>query len=121
MAGEWLTLPEAARQLGVSARTVRRWIHDGKLHAELRPGPYGQQYLVPLQALPAARMLRSTQLPQPPVAAGLDALRHELLEELRRQEERQRELLEELVEEVVRLRGDVQQLTARLTGEGVAE
>ena len=41
---------------------MRRWIHDGKLRAELRPGPYGQQYLVPtgeLSALQVALQLRS--------------------------------------------------------------
>lgn len=59
--GQWLTLSEAARRLGLSPRTVRRWIHDGKLRAELRPGPYGQQYLVPIDAMDAAQVVRDVE------------------------------------------------------------
>jgi excisionase family DNA binding protein len=58
MTDEWFTLDKAAKHLGVSTRTLRRWIHDGKLQAELRPGPYGQQYLVPLKQLGAVQLVR---------------------------------------------------------------
>ena len=37
---EWFTLERAARHLGVSSRTLRRWIKSGKLDAELQPGGY---------------------------------------------------------------------------------
>jgi hypothetical protein len=47
--------------LGVSTRTLRRWIHAGKLQAELRPGPYGQQYLVPLKQLGAVQLVRDVE------------------------------------------------------------
>lgn len=43
-----LTVKETAERLGVSERTVRRWIKVGKMHAELIDGPYGQQYVIPL-------------------------------------------------------------------------
>lgn len=61
MQDEWFTLDTAAKHLGVSTRTLRRWIHAGKLQAELRPGPYGQQYLVPLTQLGAVRLVRDVE------------------------------------------------------------
>jgi excisionase family DNA binding protein len=61
MKDEWFTLDKAAKHLGVSTRTLRRWIHAGKLQAELRPGPYGQQYLVPLKQLGAVEFVREVE------------------------------------------------------------
>lgn len=58
---EWLSLEQASRHLGVSVRTLRRWIHSGKLSAELRPGPYGKQYLVPLQGLDSVEIVRDVE------------------------------------------------------------
>jgi excisionase family DNA binding protein len=58
MSREWLTLSQAAEQLGISTRTLRRWIHDGKLRADLRLGPYGQQYLVPISELSSLQVAR---------------------------------------------------------------
>ena len=46
MSGQGLTISEAARSLGVSSRTVRRFIKAGKIHAELSPGPFGQEYRI---------------------------------------------------------------------------
>jgi excisionase family DNA binding protein len=113
-----MTLPQAAEHLGVSTRTIRRWIHDGKLSAELRPGPYGKQYLVPVNALPAVRVFPSAVSNQPPDEVA--ALRRELLDALAASEERQRALLEELIEEIVRLRADVQRLSQLLDLRGTA-
>ena len=39
-------IEEAARQLGVSTRTIRRWIHRGKLPARKLPKGDGYVYLV---------------------------------------------------------------------------
>ena len=41
-----LSVPEAAQQLGVSPKTVRRWIRAGKIPAALTPGPSGHQWLI---------------------------------------------------------------------------
>ena len=41
-----LTIVEAARKLGVSSRTVRRFIKSGKIQAELVPGTFGEQYRI---------------------------------------------------------------------------
>jgi excisionase family DNA binding protein len=46
MSGQGLTISEAARSLGVSSRTVRRFIKAGRIHAELFPGPFGQEYRI---------------------------------------------------------------------------
>ncbi len=46
MSKQGLTIAQAARSLGVSSRTVRRFIKSGKIHAELVPGPFGQEYRI---------------------------------------------------------------------------
>jgi len=46
MAKQGLTIAQAARSLGVSSRTVRRFIKSGKIQAELTPGPFGQEYRI---------------------------------------------------------------------------
>lgn len=38
------TLREACTQLGIAPNTARRWIKQGKLKAELKPGVYGDEY-----------------------------------------------------------------------------
>jgi excisionase family DNA binding protein len=73
---EWLTLNEVAAQLGVAPRTARRWIREGKIHAELRRGPRGLQYFVPDQQIEtAAALQRAVQAdPATSVAAPGPAL-----------------------------------------------
>ena len=46
MSRQGLTISQAARSLGVSTRTVRRFIKSGKIDAELVPGPFGQEYRI---------------------------------------------------------------------------
>jgi len=46
MSSQGLTISQTARSLGVSSRTVRRFIKSGKVHAELVPGPFGQEYRI---------------------------------------------------------------------------
>ena len=41
-----LTIAQAAKSLGVSTRTVRRFVKSGKIDAELVPGPFGQEYRI---------------------------------------------------------------------------
>ncbi len=47
MSRQGFTISEAARELGVSSRTVRRFIKSGKIEAELVPGPFGEEYRIP--------------------------------------------------------------------------
>ena len=47
MSTQGLTIAEAARLLGVSSRTIRRFIKSGKIRAELVPGPFGKEYRIP--------------------------------------------------------------------------
>ncbi len=51
-----LSVGDAATRLGVSEKTVRRWIKAGRLQAELEAGKFGPQYrvLVPLPGLAGA-------------------------------------------------------------------
>ena len=46
MSRQGLTIAQAARTLGVSTRTIRRFIKAGKIDAELVPGPFGQEYRI---------------------------------------------------------------------------
>jgi plasmid maintenance system antidote protein VapI len=41
-----LTIPQAARELGLSTRTVRRFIKSRKIKADLLPGPFGEEYRI---------------------------------------------------------------------------
>ena len=52
MSRQGLTIAQAAKSLGVSTRTVRRFIKSGKIKADLVPGPFGQEYRIP--ELPSA-------------------------------------------------------------------
>lgn len=44
---EFIDLKEAAQYFEVSPQTIRRWIKDGRLQAELRESVYGKQYFIP--------------------------------------------------------------------------
>jgi len=46
MSNQGFTVAEAARSLGVSTRTIRRFIKSGKIHAELMPGQFGAEYRI---------------------------------------------------------------------------
>lgn len=54
---DWLTLQEAAQQLGISPRTARRWIREGRLEAEMRQGPYGPQYFIASSQIQTAQQI----------------------------------------------------------------
>lgn len=47
MSEQGLSISQAAKKLGVSTRTVRRFIKAGKLQAELVPGTFGDEYRIP--------------------------------------------------------------------------
>jgi len=46
MSRQGLTIAQAAQSLGVSSRTVRRFIKSGKIKAKLAPGPFGEEYRI---------------------------------------------------------------------------
>jgi len=46
MTKEGMTIAQAADLLGVSTRTIRRYIKSGKIQAELVPGSFGEEYLL---------------------------------------------------------------------------
>jgi excisionase family DNA binding protein len=46
MSREGFSIAQAAETLGVSTRTVRRFIKAGKIKAELIAGPFGEEYRI---------------------------------------------------------------------------
>ena len=58
MPAEWLSIDAVAQRLGVSTTTARRWIREGKLHAELRLGRGGLEYHFPEGQIESATRLR---------------------------------------------------------------
>ena len=46
MSRQGLTIAQAAKSLGVSSRTIRRYIKSGMIQAELVPGPFGEEYRI---------------------------------------------------------------------------
>ncbi len=46
MATQGLSITDTAKELGISTRTVRRFIKAGKLKAELVPGTFGPEYRI---------------------------------------------------------------------------
>lgn len=52
-----LTIKEAAKALGVSEKTIRRMIKDGRLKAYMEKSPYGQQYYIPAEQISNAMQI----------------------------------------------------------------
>ena len=103
---EWLSLAEAARQLGLPASATRRLVHDGTLHAELRRGATGPQYYVPRSQF--IELQQSTGGPEGSDASGgilleINRLRNELDEIMQDREERESAMREEIAQ----LRADI--------------
>ena len=46
MSRDGMTINQAAETLGVSTRTIRRYIKAGKIRAELFPGAFGEEYRI---------------------------------------------------------------------------
>jgi MerR family copper efflux transcriptional regulator len=51
------TISEAADLLGLSTKTIRRRIKQGEIPATLEPGPYGDQYIIPAEAIDTAQQI----------------------------------------------------------------
>lgn len=47
------TIKQVSEQLQLSERTIRRWIHAGRLYAVEFPGRYGSEYRIPESAITA--------------------------------------------------------------------
>lgn len=71
VSSEWRSVSQAAELLGISTRTVRRWIHQGKLDADLRLSEHGPQYFIAQSAIDALR--RSQERASP-----LEGLLHQI-------------------------------------------
>jgi MerR family copper efflux transcriptional regulator len=81
MSSQGLSISQAARKLGVSARTVRRYIKSGKIEAELIDGQFGQEYCILelppelYQASPKAETATPGQPPGQTLGQAIDIIR----------------------------------------------
>lgn len=116
-----LSIGEAAQHLGVSAKTVRRWIQAGRLPAQKEKGPYGDQYWVPVEAIQAAQHVLDVvkvERPTDPrtlalaVAQALEEREAALREELKalRHQIAALDMGQTLVEQNLALQGEVAEL-----------
>lgn len=68
------TVAEAAAQLGVSEKTIRRYVKAGKLPATMVDGPYGPQWTIPDAAITTAQVVTdviAVERPADPRLLGL--------------------------------------------------
>lgn len=68
------TVAEAAAQLGVSEKTIRRYVKAGKLPATMIDGPYGPQWTIPDAAITTAQVVTdviTVERPADPRLLGL--------------------------------------------------
>jgi MerR family copper efflux transcriptional regulator len=71
MSNQGLTIAEAATSLGVSTRTIRRFIKAGKIKADLVPGQYGEEYRI--HELPP-ELKGQEAPPDPPVQGSVNTI-----------------------------------------------
>ncbi len=70
MSSQGMTIAQAAGKLGVSSRTIRRYIKSGRIQARLVSGPFGQEYRIPDLPLDLGKARAAEQAPgQTPVQA----------------------------------------------------
>ena len=112
-----LDLRAAADRLGVSQKTVRRWIKSGQLAATLVPGPRGDHYLIKVADVRAPRAgsksssrvgsARAVHSGEDSEADGFRSLLVHVAGERERQEFFLREGLAALGQEIALLRDEV--------------
>lgn len=119
MAEDWLSLVDAAKRLGVSPRTARRWVKEGRLPAELRPGPYGQTYYVPASAADTFHQVTDVVQVSRPVEVA--TLAQVIDEGFRRRDTELEQTLSSLRAEVARLADEVQALRAGAEASAASE
>lgn len=102
----YITIKEAAERLGVSEKTARRMIKDGRLAAELRDGPYGRTYYIDEADIQTAQEITNVvPVTRPmPAEALANAITAKVTEALRESEARTREELEALRQELAATR-----------------
>lgn len=103
--GEWLTPPEAATRLGISERTLWRYIDQGRYHKRVRDRR--AEILVPVSGATPAPSSKTALAPTPDTGAIL-----EKLEEITRRVSRQSMTVTRQAVQITRLTADRQRLQA---------
>lgn len=69
MVADFLTVRQAANRFNVTEKTIRKWIRNGRLAAELRDGANGPQYFVSGQVVEAVHQIVDVvQATVPPIS-----------------------------------------------------
>lgn len=111
--GGHVTIAEASARLGVSEKTLRRWIRSGKIHAAKVEGPYGMQYDLAdadLEDVSTALAVVEKATPADPHALALA-----IAEALTRRDEQTAAAIDALRQEISDLRDELRTKPARRT------
>jgi len=96
------TIKEVAQALDISERTVRRRIKSGEIRAEKKPGPFGEQWMIPIEELEASYSVEDVvQLQRPLTPAKLQQVLMQALEERDQRLQEQLSDLQKAVDELV--------------------
>lgn len=112
---EWLSVRDAARMAGVHPNTVRAWLREGRVRAELAEGRNGPTYRIPVEELARQRQDSPTPAAQA-VKSGLAALLERLasVEDTRLEEARARAAAEARLGELGDLRRQLEDARAEI-------
>ena len=110
MADIELTTKQAAKELGVTARTISNWCNAGKLVARKEAGKFGDRWLVSAQSVREKRSEASAEAGR---GSAETTVSRQVLEELRRSREENAEYREHL-ERLTILIEQLQQTMQRL-------
>jgi|SRR5690625_1049955 len=107
----WLSIKDTAERMGVSDKTIRRWIQDGKLQAEKMNGPYGEQWFIAASEVATAQEILDVVTVENRV--DMAQLAHVLERHLETKNERIKELeakIDTLVDHIQTLTQGVQEI-----------
>ncbi len=102
-----MTIVEAAERLGVSPRTIRRWIHAGRLKSRMVPGPYGVQHDLSEEAI--GQMQTALAVVTRSESVDVHTLASAIVEALATRDQETAAAIERLASEVSQLREAIEQ------------
>ncbi len=119
----YITIKEAAERLGVSEKTARRMVKDGRLNADLREGPYGRTYYIDeaeirtaqeiTEVVPVNRLVAVPDLVNA-IAARLDGKLLEAVSTITKEVAGTKAAIDDLAEKEARTRAEIEALRQEL-------